>query len=418
MGSDSEEEVAKGLAKKKGGRARPKRKNQSSDSTASNKKKSKTTKATKKKAPAASKKKPPQDSDTESKESKGEDKVQKKKNVRPVNFIEEEDIFLCRALVNVSQDGAKGTDQTMQEYWERIKEKFDELVATDKVCLEKGDRPWKSLQNRFDRHIRRQVNKYNSFYKAAKEKNPSGWNEENFIEEACQNYLVAEGKPFGLSKCAKILWECPKFDPVLCDLTQDPDDDDAKCNRITKVMGEDKERPLGAKASKAGKTKSDAATLASLETDKLAAMRDMTSSTNDIAAAILHQSVINPMMEEARLYREAGMMDEFTATMREVKKLREQGMASLQAMTKKREATSVANTASLPTSIEVTSANNNDNETDKEDQQDHLAAHVARPGVTSKSVVDDALDSGDEDDEDEEESTDSKLVKRHKSHPV
>ena len=97
-------------------------------------------------------------------------------------------------------------------------------------------------------------------------------------------------------------------------------------------------------------------------------------------------------------------MDEFTATMREVKKLREQGMASLQAMAKKREATSAANTASLPTSIEVTSVNDNDNgsaESEKEDQQDHLAAHVARPGVTSKSVVDDALDSGDEDDEEE-----------------
>ena len=43
-----------------------------------------------------------------------EDKNEKKK--RPPNFVEEEDIILCRAIVNISQDSATGTDQTIENF--------------------------------------------------------------------------------------------------------------------------------------------------------------------------------------------------------------------------------------------------------------------------------------------------------------
>ena len=112
-----------------------------------------------------------------------QEKAEVKKS-RPRNFVEEEDVILARAYVNISQDGAIGTNQTIHDFWKRIKEVFDKLVEDDKELEDMPERAPTALQNRFDRHIKPGINRFNSFYKALKESNPSGWNEEKFIDES------------------------------------------------------------------------------------------------------------------------------------------------------------------------------------------------------------------------------------------
>ena len=55
-------------------------------------------------------------------------------------------------------------------------------------------------------------------------------------------------------KCTEVLWEWPKFDPMLVTLLEDTDDEEAKTNRVTKVMGQDKKRPIGSKKDNTGGT--------------------------------------------------------------------------------------------------------------------------------------------------------------------
>lgn len=45
----------------------------------------------------------------------------------PTPWSEQEDIYLCTAFVNVSEDSSVGTDQTSSRLWERVFEKFEEL---------------------------------------------------------------------------------------------------------------------------------------------------------------------------------------------------------------------------------------------------------------------------------------------------
>ena len=290
----------------KGGNKGKKRKDQPGKAAA-------TTKSKKKKPQLPTQASRTDDSSKETSNKPEPEKAENKKK-RPPNFVEEEDIILCRAVVNISQDSATGTDQTIEIYWQRIQSVFDELKGKDDDLEDLPDRTSSALKNRFDRHIKPGINRFNGFYKALKDQNPSGWNEDKFIEESCQNYLQAEGKPFPWSKCAPILWKCPKCDPIVCDLVADPEDPEKKANVVAKVMGEGKERPIGSKAAKAGKTKKpDAASIASIETAKLATMRDMNANSGLIATAMgfqaqtfNFQSAISALMDEAKMYRELG----------------------------------------------------------------------------------------------------------------
>ena len=48
---------------------------------------------------------------------------------RELNYIEEEDICLCIACVNVLQDGAVATNQSLEDFWGRISSALNEQQA-------------------------------------------------------------------------------------------------------------------------------------------------------------------------------------------------------------------------------------------------------------------------------------------------
>eukprot|EP00918_Siedleckia_nematoides_P093336 GHVU01204901.1.p1 GENE.GHVU01204901.1~~GHVU01204901.1.p1 ORF type:complete len:351 (+),score=61.39 GHVU01204901.1:240-1292(+) len=65
--------------------------------------------------------------------------------VRGRNFKQDEDEALAKAWLSVSTDGATNTDQTMQDFYARIKTAFDERMAGKGIA----DRSWQSLKSRF-----------------------------------------------------------------------------------------------------------------------------------------------------------------------------------------------------------------------------------------------------------------------------
>ena len=71
----------------------------------------------------------------------------RKKNL---NWIEEEDVYLCKAYVNITQDGARATNQTAETFWKRISESFMEQQSKCEVCQEKKRpiRDWGACQSR------------------------------------------------------------------------------------------------------------------------------------------------------------------------------------------------------------------------------------------------------------------------------
>ena len=160
-------------------------------------------KKTKKRLPT---KKPTEDTDSDEEEVVPPEE-RKEKAKRPPNFIEEEDIYLCKAHVNVSQDGAKATDQTIEQFWQRIYDLWSPLQQDCAACkaAKLPKRDWRAMQSRFSRRIRPAINRYNGYYKALKDSNPSGWNEEKFHTETCDKFLEDTGKPFGWSKCVPML---------------------------------------------------------------------------------------------------------------------------------------------------------------------------------------------------------------------
>ena len=133
-----------------------------------------------------------------------EDDANKKQ--RSTNFSAEEDVLLARANVNRSQNGAVGTDQNAKKLWQEIKSVHDDLVVQEKIFAEDEvllEREWSSLKNRHKRYIQKNVTKFVAIYRAEKEKNHSGWNDDKYMDE-CQKIfkerhdllpLVCEGTP-------------------------------------------------------------------------------------------------------------------------------------------------------------------------------------------------------------------------------
>ena len=133
------------------------------------------------------------------KKKKREDESKAKK---PPNYTQEEDLYLCKAYVSVSTDPVKGTGQKGSDFWDAVAAKFatirDEESEVQVVgCVRDGT----SILNRFQRQIQRSVNKYNKYYKQHKDLNPSGWNEEKFVQAAADTYLEVEGHPFKWQHC-------------------------------------------------------------------------------------------------------------------------------------------------------------------------------------------------------------------------
>ena len=215
------------------------------------------------------------------------------------NYTEEEDLYLCKAWVSVSTDPIKGANQKGETFWKSVHEKMYLIYSEEAevVCLTK--RSWESVKNRFQKTIHPTVQKFNSYYKQAVEKNESGWTKEMYMEAAGKVWLQMEGRPYKFSIVTRVLHQAPKFNPMI-----DEEDDDGKPK--AKIMGSNLERPIGAK--KAKKQRAIEA-LGDGSMESIQVMEAMARSSADMADTMAKRQRHDSWSKRAELYMKMGQED-------------------------------------------------------------------------------------------------------------
>jgi hypothetical protein len=120
---------------------------------------------------------------TASKTTKKQATTPAKKLVR-VNFTDTEDIFICKAWINVSQNAITGrTDQKGLMFWSKVHSMFRELVRQNKDDLPAHAREVRrdktAVKNQFYKLIQKKTLLYNVCYRRVKSTKPSGTTEED-----------------------------------------------------------------------------------------------------------------------------------------------------------------------------------------------------------------------------------------------
>jgi hypothetical protein len=136
---------------------------------------------------------------------------------RQANYSEDEDYLIACAYVNVSVDPIKGVGQKADTFWTRVLEWY--VILSEKYLADNGVevpvRNKDSIEQRWKKKISKSVQVWNKFYRQLKSAKRSGWNEDNYIEEAGNLFKEEVGKPFKYAKCVPILHKLPKFDPMI-----------------------------------------------------------------------------------------------------------------------------------------------------------------------------------------------------------
>ena len=229
----------------------------------------------------------------------------KGKGERPQNFLPTEDVILCKAFVSTTEDSIKGADQDVENFWGKVREKWSSLMLADAnfgECF--AERTWKSLRDRFQRQIAKNVSYFNKYYKKQKAEYRTGWVEDTYIKAAVDEFEATEGKPFKFTDCVSILHSIPKFSPDADDADANPD-----INNIGGAMGSDKPRPMGAKEAKKqlNQQKSkNTSTVASLESMKIDQLSHLAQASKQMATALNRKQQKDSLMNMAKLYMEMG----------------------------------------------------------------------------------------------------------------
>jgi hypothetical protein len=136
---------------------------------------------------------------------------------RQANYSEDEDYLIACAYVNVSVDPIKGVGQKADTFWTRVLEKY--VILSEKYLADNGVeipvRNKDSIEQRWKKKISKSVQVWNKFYRQLKSAKRSGWNEDNYIDEAGNLFKEEVGEPFKYAKCVPVLHKLPKFDPML-----------------------------------------------------------------------------------------------------------------------------------------------------------------------------------------------------------
>jgi hypothetical protein len=128
-------------------------------------------------------------------------------------YSELEDLMLCKAWVNVSQNSQVGTNQTGPTFWKKIQETFTALMDSETdVGQQVYIRLPNSLTDRFQRNIQKETTRFNGYLKQRKLLNESGKSEDDVMNDGLKDYFQGTGKDFKWVHCLDQLWGCPQFD--------------------------------------------------------------------------------------------------------------------------------------------------------------------------------------------------------------
>jgi hypothetical protein len=116
------------------------------------------------------------------------------------NFRAEDDLWLAEAYAAVTVDAAVGTDQNGATFWGKIRDGY----------IEKGGsagRTAVSLQNRFNRYLQTDVNKYIGMLTSTFREYHSGWSLQDYYNDAKRRYVCKYLKPFKFEDVWTVLKE-------------------------------------------------------------------------------------------------------------------------------------------------------------------------------------------------------------------
>ncbi|KAG6943271.1 hypothetical protein JG688_00017683 [Phytophthora aleatoria] len=94
-------------------------------------------------------------------------------------WTEGEDVWLCTAYTNISDDRATGTDQERWHLWERIHAVYCQIATVGATPRNAG-----SLQSRWSSLIRPDVSLFASLYGLVEAEGHSGWTDDDYFREA------------------------------------------------------------------------------------------------------------------------------------------------------------------------------------------------------------------------------------------
>ena len=221
------------------------------------------------------------------------------------HFRSDEDVYLARAWVNISENAAKGADMTSHDFWSKVAAKFNQLAAegaTGDDFFEFTTRERLSLENRWKR-IRPKVSLWVPIMNDVETNPKSGENEEQMLARAHELYQGKYDEEFRFYDCYEVLKESPKFGVTF---GTKEDEDSAFSN-----IGCTAERPSGQKsAKKKEKRVRDAEyrsrkRLKAME-DTAAAAAQMAASAKITAAAVAAKQKFDQDRHLLAMYREMG----------------------------------------------------------------------------------------------------------------
>jgi hypothetical protein len=184
------------------------------------------------------------------KTTKGALKVKKEAEVpktKQARFNPVEDLCLTKAWISASEDPVVGANRKGTAFWQCVKTKFDILYELEAEVMQMFD--YKSLSNRWMRHINKDVQLFLKYWKAATENPPSGTTESDWMTTATDNYLHELGSVFRFPDCFRILKESPKFCIESNAEAQALANEEGR-NSTEIAMAGSLQRPIGSKAAK------------------------------------------------------------------------------------------------------------------------------------------------------------------------
>ena len=134
---------------------------------------------------------------------------------------------LCKAWLAASEDSINGTGQKAKSFWSSVFEVRVNLLCNEAPDGENSatDRTQSSVQSRWGT-INREVTKFCGIHAQVKSVAKSGWNDDNYYDEAEKLYVAeskAKSKPtkFAFKVCWEVLKVAPKW-TVNCGYIHDP----------------------------------------------------------------------------------------------------------------------------------------------------------------------------------------------------
>ena len=269
----------------------------------------------------------------------------KNKKPKPPNFTSLEDVLLCKAFVNVSTNPVTGVGQKSADFWDCVKEKFDELFKEEDVPADGVavvvNRDSSSLMNRFKRFIQLKMNVFNKYFKRMKEEGPSGTPYTEYVSLALKAYAKFEKKPFPYEDCIPILNQMPKFFPMtkaekaakraaIPDAVFEDDDSDTESSPVNEIgapMGASMPRPIGSKAAK--KRIKEEHSNAAFDTKRINAMEQLVATHGELASQLKRSNDLSEaknkeesLFRQFEMLRSMGDMEQAAECYEEIKRLR------------------------------------------------------------------------------------------------